>query len=312
MKKPNFFILGAPMCGSKSLADQLAEHPQIFMTSPREPHYFNQDMGNRQVQRRSEYLQLFAAASDGHLAVGEASSWYLYSQTAVPAIEQAVPDARYIVLLRSPVEMLRLMYMYNRLRGYEDAETLEKAWLLQDRRRRGLDMPRGCPEREFLQYRAVCALGRQLQLLYERVDSERILPIVLDDLLTNPHEELRRVFCFLELDGREFFAAENARRESRVQRQLMLGERAARLLHLRYASTHMHAAAARNDMARGPAAVPQRIWIELDQETRRLQHLLQRSLRTWLSSAQRNPPQHDGNTPYHRKEEAWPRVAMGR
>lgn len=43
MIKPNFFIVGAPKCGTTSLAHWLAGHPQVFMSPVKEPHFFNTD-----------------------------------------------------------------------------------------------------------------------------------------------------------------------------------------------------------------------------------------------------------------------------
>ncbi|MDD9875087.1 MAG: sulfotransferase, partial [Gammaproteobacteria bacterium] len=39
-KKPNFFIIGAPKCGTTSLDAWLKSHPRIF-TAVKEPNYFN-------------------------------------------------------------------------------------------------------------------------------------------------------------------------------------------------------------------------------------------------------------------------------
>lgn len=43
-RKPNFFIIGAPKCGTTSLAHYLGEHPDIFMSYPKEPFYFCPDV----------------------------------------------------------------------------------------------------------------------------------------------------------------------------------------------------------------------------------------------------------------------------
>jgi len=85
MKKPNFFILGAPKCGTTSLAMWLSEHPNIFMCPIKEPHYFNTD-GLQRIKTLEQYESLFTDAKPEHVAVGEASTHYLYSKEAVPRI----------------------------------------------------------------------------------------------------------------------------------------------------------------------------------------------------------------------------------
>ena len=44
MKKPNFIIAGFPKCGTTSLHHYLSEHPQIFMPSQKELHFFTYEI----------------------------------------------------------------------------------------------------------------------------------------------------------------------------------------------------------------------------------------------------------------------------
>jgi len=39
-RKPNFFIVGAPKCGTTALHTYLGQHPDIFVSEPKEPNYF--------------------------------------------------------------------------------------------------------------------------------------------------------------------------------------------------------------------------------------------------------------------------------
>ncbi len=39
MKRPNFFIIGAPKCGTTSLARWLGSHPRIYMSPLKEPKF---------------------------------------------------------------------------------------------------------------------------------------------------------------------------------------------------------------------------------------------------------------------------------
>ena len=104
MKKPNFFIIGAPKCGTTSLANWLAEHPRVFFSDTKEPHFFCTD-GYTGVKTLKQYEKLFEDAKPHHLAVGEGSTHYLFSKVAVPNILVYNPDARFIVCLRNPVDM---------------------------------------------------------------------------------------------------------------------------------------------------------------------------------------------------------------
>ena len=139
-RRPNFFILGAPKCGTTALSEYLREHPRAFVSQPKEPHYFCGDFDYYYApgQRSEEhYLRLFDAATDDHLAVGEASVWYLYSADAARNIAAFDPATRVIVMLRNPVDLVpslhsQLLYMLD-----EDEPDPARAWELQEARRRG-------------------------------------------------------------------------------------------------------------------------------------------------------------------------------
>ena len=47
MKRPDFFIVGAPKCGTTALSEYLRSHPNVFMTEPKEPMYFMPDLNVR-------------------------------------------------------------------------------------------------------------------------------------------------------------------------------------------------------------------------------------------------------------------------
>ena len=58
-RKPNLFLIGAPKCGTTSLASYLSDHPQIFVSDPKEPHFFNTDSENRKTWNWEEYEAIF-------------------------------------------------------------------------------------------------------------------------------------------------------------------------------------------------------------------------------------------------------------
>ena len=63
MKRPNFFILGAPKCGTTSMAAWLSEHPNIFMSPIKEPFFFCTDLIPGHPRRIIGYEGLFSAAT---------------------------------------------------------------------------------------------------------------------------------------------------------------------------------------------------------------------------------------------------------
>ncbi|HZV34408.1 MAG TPA: sulfotransferase domain-containing protein, partial [Verrucomicrobiae bacterium] len=111
MRKPNFFLVGAPKCGTTAMAQYLAMRPDIFMAR-KEMHTFGKDLHfGHQFYRRD--LQAYLAEFEGwgdQPRAGEASVWYLFSKTAAEEIKAFNPDAQIIIMLRDPVEMLHSMY----------------------------------------------------------------------------------------------------------------------------------------------------------------------------------------------------------
>ena len=43
MTKPDFIIIGAAKSGTTTLYEYLCRHPQIFMSTPKEPDFFSLD-----------------------------------------------------------------------------------------------------------------------------------------------------------------------------------------------------------------------------------------------------------------------------
>lgn len=199
MTKPNFFVLGAPKCGTTSLVSWLSQHPSVFMSPEKEPHHFNTDMAHRQYPKRDSYERLFAGANNQHIAVGEASVWYLYSQDAVMNIEAYADNPRYIVCLRNPAEMAYALHEQQVFSGNEDCLDFESAWRMADRRRAGDDIPRHATDPTTLIYPDACALGRQLQRLLGTVEAGRVHIVWLDMLSLQPRTEFEQVQTFLRL-----------------------------------------------------------------------------------------------------------------
>lgn len=198
MKKPNFFIIGAPKCGTTSMVMWLSKHPQIFMSPVKEPHYFNTDQ-YRVIKTESGYIALFHEASEKHRAIGEASVWYLYSEEAVPNILDYNPDAKFIVMLRNPADMAYSLHDQLLLSLYERVKNFEEAWRLQEMRAAGKEIPFGCLEPKYLLYGRVCSLGEQLQRLYSRVPKAQAHAVILDDLKKDTRKEYQEILAFLDV-----------------------------------------------------------------------------------------------------------------
>ena len=235
MKRPDFFILGAPKAGTTTLANWLSEHSQIFVSPLKEPQFFNWDFCHRSTRSFREYEALFEAATVDHVAVGEASTRYLYSRTAVPAILRYAENPRFIVMLRDPVELAYSLHDQTVFDGEETERDFENAWDLQQVRIYGDQVPRFCADPQLLMYGPLCRLGEQLERLLTLVPRESVLLINLEHVRAAPLREYRRVLDFLGVsyDGRTIFPLANPAKERRfpgLWRTVQAGNRALRAL----------------------------------------------------------------------------------
>ncbi len=130
MKKPDFFIVGAPKCGTTSLYHYLAQHPDIFTPTIKESYYFCPDITAKihnkpKVNSLEEYLSLF---EDSHGKIcGEASVLYLVSEVAAQKIKDFNPNAKIIIMLREPVSLMYSLHSMKVANGQMPVKDLKLA-----------------------------------------------------------------------------------------------------------------------------------------------------------------------------------------
>jgi Sulfotransferase domain len=218
---PDFFIVGAPKCGTTSLATYLGEHPAIFMSPVKEPNYFCLDAPTRRyVTAPDEYSVLFAPAARWQ-ACGEASTSYLFSTEAVPAILEANPRANIIAMVRNPLEMV-VSYHDQKVFSLQELElSFEAAWRLSPERARGRMIAMQGHAPRYLDYCAIGRLGEQIRRLKAWVPARQLHVIAFDDLRSEPRAVYRDALIFLGIrpDERHHFPVMNSRKR-RVSRGL--------------------------------------------------------------------------------------------
>jgi len=217
--KPDFFIIGAPKCGTTALSDYLRQHQNICLSSPKEPMYFNSDWPSLQiVQDEEHYLQCFDCYEKPDLmATGEASAMYLLSSVAVSNILHFNPNARFIVMVRNPLNMAMSLHAQNLFYGDENVESFEEAWGLQESRSQGKSIPTGCRDPILLQYALNCSLGALVQRAFDLIPDSQRHVVVFDDFVADTRGVYQKVLKFLKVpdDGRQSFARVNERKSAR-------------------------------------------------------------------------------------------------
>lgn len=200
MKRPDFFIVGAFKAGTTALYEYLRVHPQVFMSTPKEPMYFGQDLTPRYRRMTpDEYLALFRAAGAEQHA-GEASPWYLYSKTAAAEIRDFNPDARAIVMLRNPVDVMYSQHSQLVFNQREDLADFAQALAAEDDRMAGHRLPPDAIRPEALYYRHSVAFPVQVARYFDVFGRAGVHVVVFDDLVADPRAVYRATLEFLGVD----------------------------------------------------------------------------------------------------------------
>jgi hypothetical protein len=198
---PNFLIIGAPRSGTTTLYESLKQHPQIFLSPVKEPMFFLLDGGPAHypgpkspqgVRRIDQYQSLFQGAKT-EKAIGEASPCYLFSPKATLGLKQNIPDAKFIVILRNPVDRAYSHFLFHRMEGTEPLADFEAAMDAEDERiRMGWFI--------FWCYRGIGYYGRQIERYLSHFPREKFRFFLMEDLAGQPQELFKEIFRFLEVD----------------------------------------------------------------------------------------------------------------
>ena len=168
LSKPNFFIIGAPKCGTTSLHNYLNSHSQITMSNPKEPHYFSKDIENGGIRNKEKYADCFSHGKRNSTVIGESSTLYLYSKVAVQNIYNYSRDAKFITMVRNPIEIARSFHQVA-LKVFGEIETdFQKAWFLEENRKSGMNIPIGCIDPKLILYGNIAKLGQQVKRLLSK------------------------------------------------------------------------------------------------------------------------------------------------
>lgn len=221
MTLPNFLLIGAAKAGTSSIHNYLKQHPDVFLSTVKEPRFFAFDAreteqvrpwdrhwADRLVVTKEEYERLFERVASER-AIGESSTIYLASQHAASRIKHHVPDAKLIASLRNPIDRAYSHYQMCRALGLEPLGTFEEAIAAEESRSTpGLIQPWNYLRRGLY--------FEQLRGYLELFDREQIHVVLFEDLSRDPKAVLQSFCRFLGVD--DTFQFDTAK-QSNVGRQ---------------------------------------------------------------------------------------------
>ncbi len=205
MVMPNFLIIGAAKAGTTSLYSYLEQHPQIYMSPSKEPRFFaledetpsfgginHHNINNSSVTDLETYSQLFKGVTD-EVAVGEASTIYIYNEKAPLRIKHHIPNAKLVAVLRDPCERAFSSYMHLVRDGFETLEFVEGLKAEEKRIQENWQPLWFYKDRGFYY--------KQLIRYYDLFDAKQIKVYLYEDLLADSTKVIQDLYDFLGVDS---------------------------------------------------------------------------------------------------------------
>lgn len=223
---PNLFIIGSMRAGSTTLHEILKQHPDIFMSSVKEPYFFSAQQLRDQLKRpnlnaseKSQYKeQLQITVRGGRYRTHEAyhslfegsqnfkyrgeSSHYLYHRNAAYSIKEHSPEASIIVSIRNPVE--RIYSEYGLLRRWGKFNGTFEEFIFQNVEKR--DIKRERLEKGYQ--------GAQIDLWIRVFGQAKVHIVLFDQLKSDPEKCYNKIFRWLNLAPMEDFVLLQAQRSA--------------------------------------------------------------------------------------------------
>jgi len=192
--KPNFFILGAPKCGTTTIYESLDQHPDACMSKVKEPNFFADDY------LFSKGLDWYVSKYFGKCGCcrvrGEATPRYLRMyERVIPRLKQLYSDQemlRFIIVLRDPVERAWSHYLHQIRNGLEDKEFEEALKLEESRRKENPELWYG--------YFRDGLYSEQIRPWFEAYPRDRFLILFTHELASDTLGVMRQVYRFLGID----------------------------------------------------------------------------------------------------------------
>ena len=189
---PNLFIIGAQKSGTTSLHKILGNHPAVFFPRrPQEIHFFDI---NKNYAKGVHWFESYFAEWHGEKVIAQTSPLYLYEPVVPSRIHALVPHAKFICILRNPVDRAYSHYWHEVCYGYEDLNFEEALDREKERIVQGFDY------RRHYSYIDRGRYARQISRFLELFPKEHFLILLYDELRESPESMCIRCEEFLEIE----------------------------------------------------------------------------------------------------------------
>ncbi|MFB5630908.1 MAG: sulfotransferase [Nitrosopumilaceae archaeon] len=206
---PDFLLIGFPKCGTTSLYEYLIQHPDIYSPIGKEIDYFDRlyskGLDWYKVRFPLKIQKFFVKNVIGkNFITGEATPRYVYHPHTLVRIKKTIPNVKFIVLLRNPIERSFSHYNMNVRNGYEYL-TFDNAIKRENERIKGRYEKMRNNENyyswdyDLFGYLEQSKYFEKLKVWMAEFPQEQFLIIQSEDFLKNPSKIYHRVLKFLNL-----------------------------------------------------------------------------------------------------------------
>ena len=197
MNLPNLLIVGAAKSGTTSLHNYLKQHPDIFMSNHKEPHFLiNNEIGVNRIPKGinnlQDYTNLFSNGASQKYR-GESSAMYLqFPEIAIKNIDRYLDeDVKIIIMLRNPIE--RAFSGYQHVKRYNLDEDLDFEDALEISEQRYFTNNNITPASRYIHIGMYNEFVRKFKTKFKT----NVHIIIYKDFINNTNQELSRLFSFL-------------------------------------------------------------------------------------------------------------------
>jgi hypothetical protein len=216
LRMPDFIIVGAQKCGTTTLHYALSKHPNVFMSSPKELDYFQDD---RNYNRGPGWYASFFSACANNQIAGESSPEYFHFDYVAQRIKALLPKIKIIICLRNPVDRAYSAY-WHAVRTSGETMSFERAVSLEPMR---IKNNKDAQKKYSYLYRSDYI--QQIKPYYQNFAKENIFITISEEYFKKPEVELTQVAEFLNLPANSTFIglAKNTREnEAKIPRFIRL------------------------------------------------------------------------------------------
>lgn len=185
---PTFIIIGVQKGGTSSLFEWIQSSPDVVPPASKEVHYFTRHY-QCQFGWYKSYFPLRSLM--GGRITGEATPYMLFHRDAPRRTAETLPECRFIVLLRNPVDRAWSHYWHEKRKG---RETLSFEEAIEKEAERIASNDWG---HQHFSYLSRGLYAEQLERWFSCYPPDRFLIMKSEDIFADPHSAVARVSNWL-------------------------------------------------------------------------------------------------------------------